>query len=376
MHVHLAAQGDVAPEAFLAFGVTGVRDMGGNLAVIERFRRRIRDGKVVGPRIIAPGPMLDGPQSRGSRGRRVVTTAAEGVQAVKELKAAGVDFIKTHSLLPRDAYLAIAGEAHRQGLEVCGHVPDAVRLDEAIDAGQRTIEHLVGVSLACSTRETTLRARLADDERRLDRQPPDLGAYVDARLRIDGEATRSYSAVRAAAVFKRLAQRHVWQCPTLVTWRAWAEAEPAQPALEAPAVPLSKARRAQIFEQKLALVGAMHRAGVPLLAGTDLAFYADRGAASLHDELALLVRAGLTPMEALQTATRNPARVLGLERELGTVEVGKRADLVLLDADPLRDISNITRIHAVVVNGRLLDRAALDRLLADAAPRAGATPAP
>jgi imidazolonepropionase-like amidohydrolase len=347
MHVHLAGQGDGTPAAFIALGVTGVRDMGGNLAVIQRWRRRIRNGTVLGPRIVAPGPILDGPQARGTSGRRAVTSAAEGVEAVRELKAEGVDFIKTHSLLPRDAYFAIAGEAQRQGLAVAGHVPDAVRLDEAIAAGHRTIEHLVGVSLACSTRETALRARLRDDEQGLDRQPADIRAYVDARLRIDGDATQSYSPARAATVFARLAQQQVWQCPTLVKWRA--------------------DERAWLFARKLALVRAMHRAGVPFLAGTDLGAYRLRGGTSLHDELELLVQAGLTPMQALQTATRNPARVLGLEHELGTVEEGKLADLVLLEADPLRAIRNTRKIWAVVVNGRLVDRAALDSLAPAAA---------
>jgi len=186
---------------------------------------------------------------------------------------------------------------------------------------------------------------------------------VDARLRIDGDATQSYSAARASMVFERLAQHHVWQCPTLVKWRAWSLSDPPQPAGVADAMPPWRAdERTRLFAEKLALVRAMHRAGVPFLAGTDLGSYHLRGGPSVHDELELLVRAGLTPMQALQAATRNPARVLGLEHLLGTVEEGKRADLVLLEANPLRAIRNTRKIWAVVVNGRLFDRAALDRL--------------
>lgn len=351
MHVHLTAPGEVALPALLARGVTGVRDMGGSLKVLRRWQSGVRAGTLLGPRIVAAGPILDGPPARGVRGRRAVATAEEGVQAVRELKGEGVDFIKTHSLLPRDAYFAIAAEAKRQGLAVCGHVPNEVRLDEAIAAGQQTIEHLVGASLACSTREAELREHLHEEEKGLSNASPDLSAYVDARLRVDSEALQSYSKAKATAVFARLAEHHVWQCPTLVTLRA---------------ATVHGAQGERIFAQDLALVRSMRRAGVAFLAGTDLGFTGIRPGVSLHDELALLVRAGLTPMEALQASTRNAARVVGMERTLGTVETGKVADLVLLDGDPLDDIRNTTRIRAVVVNGRLLDRAALDKLLAEA----------
>jgi imidazolonepropionase-like amidohydrolase len=352
MHVHLTALGATPLSAFIAAGVTGVRDMGGNLRVIQRWQKRIGAGTLVGPRIVAPGPILDGPQARGTRGRRAIATAEEGVATVRELKEGGAAFIKTHSLLPREAYFAIAAEAQRQGLEVCGHVPNAVRLDEAIAAGQTTIEHLVGVALACSTREAALRARLLAEDQVLDRRPSGLGAYVDARLRIDHDALQSYSPAKATAVFARLAQHRVWQCPTLVTLRAVERRDQPQ-----------HGRNGSAFSRELALVRAMRRAGVPFLAGTDLGLGGIPAGSSLHDELALLVRAGLTPMEALQAATRNAARALHLEHQLGTVEEGKLADLVLLDADPLRDIRNTTKIRAVVVNGHLLDRAALDQML-------------
>ncbi len=351
MHVHLTALGATPLSAFIAAGVTGVRDMGGNLKVIQRWQARIAEGRLLGPRIVTPGPILDGPQAHGTRGRRAIATAEEGVAAVRELKEAGAAFIKTHSLLPRAAYFAIAAEAQRQGLEVCGHVPNGVRLDEAINAGQVTIEHLVGVALACSTREVALRARLQNEDQQLDRQPSDLGAYVDVRLRIDHDALQSYSAAKATKVFASLARHHVWQCPTLVTLLLVERREQPQDGHDAP-----------VFVRQLALVRAMRRAGVQFLAGTDLGLGGIPVGKSLHDELALLVRAGLTPMEALQAATRNPARVLGLANVLGTVEEGKIADLVLLDADPLRDIRNTRTIRAVVVNGRLLDRAALDSM--------------
>jgi imidazolonepropionase-like amidohydrolase len=131
----------------------------------------------------------------------------------------------------------------------------------------------------------------------------------------------------------------------------------------------------KVFRRELALVGAMRAAGVELLAGTDTMNPYCFPGFGLHEELVWLVRAGLTPLEALQAATRNPARFLGRERDLGTVEPGKLADLVLLDADPLADIHNTRTIRAVVLGGMLLDRAALDRLLADARAMARAVPA-
>jgi imidazolonepropionase-like amidohydrolase len=375
MHVH-AAFGDWFPGGrdiilplFVANGVTGVRDMGGDIPVLFAWRKQIASGELVGPRMVVSGPMLDGYLADGKTFRFPssipVTSVEDAVAAVDSLKAQQVDFIKVQSLIPHDAYLAAATEAHKQGLPFVGHVPDAVRIDEAAAVGQKSIEHLMGSSAGCSTVE--------------DRA---IKGEVDTQLLLN-----SFDQQKCNTMMKLLAQRQVWQVPTLVwerggtfldqldwkhqpldryvpahwrdvTWRRFEEQM--MPGLQKDPLAL----RQRSFAQEMAMAGAMHRAGVPFLAGTDSApgIYIIPGF-SLHDELANFVEAGFTPMEALQTATSNPA--LFLERnDIGAVKPGGLADLVLLSANPLNDIQNTKKIHAVVINGRFLDRAALDRMLA------------
>jgi hypothetical protein len=207
--------------------------------------------------------------------------------------------------------------------------------------------------------------------------------------RADSLARRSTDPARAAALFDSLALREVWVTPTLATERAfWLATEDSvredprlrylPPALRSgvegadsshPPLAVQLERR-RALRRHLELIGAMHRRGVKLLAGTDLGYAYVIPGFSVHDELSLLVQAGLSPMAALQTATRNVGEYLG-DRAVETIAVGSRADLVLLDADPLADIRNIGRIAAVVLRGRLLDRAAREGVLRDAEAVAG-----
>src|ERR1700752_1029988 len=150
MHVHMVF-GDWFPRGkeitlplFIANGITGIRDMGGELEVLQRWRKDISDGKLVGPRIVMSGPMLDGPQPRFPSSI-AIKTPEDGRRAVDDLKRRGADFIKLQSLIPRDAVFAIADEAKKQGIPFVGHVPDAVRASEASNAGQKSFEHLIGI---------------------------------------------------------------------------------------------------------------------------------------------------------------------------------------------------------------------------------------
>lgn len=374
MHVH-SAFGDWFPGGrdiilplFIANGVTGVRDMGGDVPVLLRWRKEIADGEIIGPRLVISGPMLDGYLPNGKLrfpSSIPVTTPASAVAAVDTLKAQGVDFIKVQSVISHDAYLAASAEAHKQGLPIVGHVPDKVRIREVVAAGQKSIEHLMGIFEGCSTEEDkfikgegSLKLLLATQDEKL-----------------------------CGSLIKLLAQHQTWQVPTLawqrggtfldqrdlkhqpldkyvpaywrdVTWRRFTDEM--MPDLLRDPLPL----RREYFAHNLQIVGALHRGGVPFMAGTDTApgVYIMPGF-SLHDELANFVESGFTPMEALQTATSNPARFLGMESSFGSVEPGKIADLVLLNANPLEDIRNTRKISAVISNGRLLNRVALDQVL-------------
>jgi hypothetical protein len=378
MHVHsvFAERLDSMFPMFVANGVLGIRDMGTSMPFpeIDHVRQQTTNGSRLGPRIIVAGPILDG-RPRPIRANFIAITTPElGREAVRSLKAKGSDFIKIYSWLSRQAFLAIAEEASRQGIPFSGHVPFSVSALEASDAGQKSMEHLFGIYLSCSSREDELRSEML-------KAGATLSGSERIRLEVD-EAAASYDEGKAAKVFAHLAKNRTWQVPTFAAvlpdfrgfdihvttdsrlkyippavQKQWSEAASAGTAIDA-----------KSFERKRQIVGAMHRAGVPLLAGTDTAWYQPYTYAgfSLHDELMLLVRAGMTPLEALRAATVNPAIFLGLEKDLGTVAKGKLADVVLLDANPLVDIGNTRKIDTVIVSGRVLDRKALDSLLADA----------
>ena len=374
MHVHWYEK-DYLP-LFIANGVTGTRQMYG-VPMFQDWRRQIEAGQLLGPRILIPSPIVDGPKPVWP-GSIAVSNAAEGRQAVIDVKRMGADFVKVYSLLPRDAYFAIADESKKQGIPFEGHVPDSVSVEEASNAGQKTIEHLTGVLAACSSRETELRelAQNAKD------QPRFSGPKYRERQE---SALDTYTPERAATLFGELKKNHTWQCPTLTVLRSTAYADDPSftddPRLKyiprdiasswnPKADPFLKNRTAEdwalskkVFSKDLEIVGAMNRAGVEILAGTDVLNPYCLPGFSLHDELQLLVQAGLTAMQALQAATLNPARFMGREKDLGTVDTGKLADLVLLDANPLEDISNTKKIAAVVFRGQFFPRASLDEML-------------
>ena len=371
MHVHMVF-GDWFPGGkevtlplFIANGITGVRDMGGELDVLQQWRKEIAAGTLIGPRIVMSGPMLDGPKPRFPSSI-AIKTPEDGRRAVDDLKRRGADFIKLQSLIPREAVFAIADEAKKQGIPFVGHVPDAVRASEASNAGQKSFEHLIGIFEGSSPLE---------DE------------FIKG-TKTEKQFLATYDAKRAETLFALLAKNQTWQCPTLVwerggnlidqtdfahdtrakyvpaywkdvTWKRFTDE------IEHDFNTDDLATRKAFVEKELEVVNAMHRAGIPFLAGTDTppGVYIFPGF-SLHEELQRFVAAGFTPMEALQTATLNPAEFLGMDDRLGTIKKDKIADLVLLNANPLDDISNTQKIAAVIVNGRYLSRADLDKMLA------------
>lgn len=387
MHVHLTAAGE--PEGsrrfmiplLLANGVTTVRDMGGYLESLIPLREEIKRRKRLGPQIFYAGPYLDGspPSFEPSL---VVTDRVQANEDVDQMVKRGVDFIKVQSMLSRGAYFAIAEAARREKIPFVGHVPDQVTAAQAADAGQRSIEHLTNVLRGCSA-----------DEARLMREqfyaPPGKETPAEAHERLvrwQRELLESYSAPAADALLRQFAEQGVWQTPTLALLErdafptldgGRAEAERYVPNATRQLWDKGRARqmrfvtraesdlRAQLLRKSESLVGQMQRTGVHVLAGTDAPAPDLVPGYSLHQELALLVEAGLEPQEALRAATSAPAEFLGKSRDAGTVAAGKYADLVLLDSNPLEQIRNTRRIRAVLVRGQLLERADLDKMLAE-----------
>jgi imidazolonepropionase-like amidohydrolase len=377
MHVHQFVKELFLP-LFIANGVTGVRDMFAPLPMLKQWQSEIKEGKLLGPRIIAAGPIVDGPKPVWP-GSVAVANADEGTKAVTTVKQGGSDFVKVYSLLPREAYFAIAAEARRQGIPFAGHVPTAVSAAEASDAGQKSIEHLTGVLLGCSSKEEELVRQAAE------RRASGMQAFVTSFIHDNAKASDTYDEKKAAALFARFKKNGTWMSPTLTVLRAIAYIGDADfrsderlkymPAfiksgMWGPTAFGQNQRAAEdnavakrVFLKQLEIIGAMQRAGVRIIAGTDTPNPYVFPGFSLHDELALLVKAGLTPMEALQAATRNAAEYAGQLATVGTIEKGKIADLVLLDADPLSEIANTKRINSVIVGGRLVDRAAIAEML-------------
>jgi len=348
-HVHALFDPEAARTflpRFVAAGVTGIRDMGGSLEVLRAVRWALLAGTLVGPRIVAAGAVIDGPEPVDPSVSIAVGDSATASAALDSLVRAGADFVKVYTLLPREVYFVLLREAWRRGLTVAGHVPESVSVREAADSGQRSIEHL-------RDEVEPLCARAAD---------PSCSRLLDT-LRARGTwLVPTLVVLRVKAILddsSLVRDPRLGAVPPFVRggWEGIRERAQERPA------DYWRERRARFFDE-LALTGAAWRAGVPLLAGTDAGALFTYPGSSLHDELVQLVRAGLTPAAALRAATLDPARFLGAADSMGTVAAGKVADLVLLDADPLADIRNTQRIAAVVLRGRRLDRAALDSLAA------------
>lgn len=388
MHVHMrgsikgstpnfSKENEAMLPLYLANGVTGVREMGGDLVdLVLQWRSEVESSKRVAPRIVTSGPKLDGAKPLWP-GSIAITTPEEARAAVQRVKAMGVDFVKVYDMkpnIPHDAYLALLDEAKRQHLPVTGHVPLTVTVAEVSDAGQN-IEHSRFVLPGCVRNEKQLNAdrlanRISGDN------------YYTAL--VDG-----YSPEMAEALFSRFAANRTWVTPTLAIlhmlayedqqrWdqaprrkylmprvlASWTDRADTSAPLTPQETALQFSYRKKGFPQLLESVRMMHKAGVSLLAGTDTGASNENmfPGFSLHDELAFLVEAGLTPLEALQCATLNPAKWLNRLDTMGTVAPGKLADLVLLNADPLKDIHNTTKISEVFLGGKEFDRAALDQM--------------
>ena len=325
MHGHLTDATEDAFPLLITNGVTGVRDMGGDLAQFDRWRSEIDSGLRVGPHIIRAGPFVDGPKE-GVTNRLTVRTPEEACRAVRDLKAKGVDFIKVHNALPPEAFFALMDEAHKEHIPVAVHLPKNVSSAEASDAGVASLEHVETLTENALWRKGATAKTI---EQGLDEILGPIGQDL----------------------FQGFVKNRTWYVPTLVAYERgfvlWSND------------PESVKPRLDIHEKNIEVIRMMHKAGVEIMAGSDFSDWALVPGVDLHNELALLVEAGFTPMEALQAATLNPAKFLGKTDTYGTIQVGRAADLVLLDMNPLEDISHTRKIHAVVLGGKFYPLASM-----------------
>ena len=362
MHVHGTTRAHLWP-IYIANGVTGVRDLFGPDDISE-LRDQLAAASVK-PRVVTAGPIVDGPPGIWP-GSALVANAEEARQVVRDQAEGGADFIKVYQLLSPEAYFAIIEESAAVGLPVAGHVPSSITAVQASEAGQVTIEHLGDLAVSCSADEDALRAIIPR-------------SLADVR-EVEVVADRSFDMEKCRKLARHLATHGTWLSPTLAVTHAESREEMGDardmellqyfdadtqswlhPNRSSP--PEVRAIFRDALQVHMKLVKFFHEEGVPILAGTDVMNPYTFPGFSFHDELALLVDAGLSPLDALRAATTNAARFLGREDDLGSVAAGKLADIVLLDADPLADIRNSTQIAGVFSNGVYYDSDTLENLI-------------
>ena len=376
MHFSLLGGPSILP-VFTANGVTGVRDNGSGDEVFV-WQREVAEGSHQGPRIVSSGLEFVGYETPedDSAGWGQGILSLDAVEPVLRHRSETADFGKIQDgFMPRDRWSAIAREATKYGLEIAGHVPMSLILEEAIQQGFSSIEHSLGFAMALTNDEAAARARvMAANE---------AGNGYAALFEEDDRALGNVDDERLAAIAALMVGNGVAFDANLQDLRAMAWSSSGQwdddPRLQyLPEAIADSWRQAaadnsfnetdignlrRTFERMPQILARLHQHGVMILAGTDAGAMFDFPGFDIHNELAMLVGGGLSPMDAIRTATVNPAVFMGMDDSLGTVEVGKLADLLLLDANPLDDITNTQRITAVFQNGNYYDRAVLDAML-------------
>ena len=353
MHAHVTGTGERELERlfglFLANGVTTIRGMLGQPSHLA-LRDDIAAGRILGPRLITSGPSLNG---------NTVSGAEDGARQVREQHARGYDFVKIHPGLDAKEFEAIAGAANALGMPFAGHVPVSVGLDGALASGMATIDHLDGYMAALQPANVDrtggyggfFDVLLADQaiESRIDELVAATVAAGVANVPTESLVEQLINDVPASHLANRPESRFVG-ADTLRQWQQRKQQTQSDRGFSAGVA-------ARAISLRRTLIRKLHASGATLLLGSDAPQVFNVPGFSLHHELALMVASGLSPYEALRIGTVAPARFLGVDG--GTVEVGQRADLVLLDGNPLDSIDNSRRVHGVVVNGRWLRAGAL-----------------
>lgn len=382
-HVHFAYIEKLAPKMldfFIAYGVTSVRDIGGRISFVKDLKERSQANPTQLPRIMIAGPLLDGiPNVYDGSGvwRPPLSVGLEGVEEaidqVNKLDSIGVDLLKAYEMLSPEQFKAIIKVGKEKGLKITGHVPLSMDVISASNAGLNSIEHLKNLEMSCASNADSL---LSKRREMLEEGKNDEGGVLRSRIHNAQipVALNNYDEDKAQEVLDVLAENQTWQVPTLTvnvgSTKSFFASEEWQESYQylpdsigehwAKSTQQMMSREPSEFSLKFAnwkmeMVNKIYEKGIDIMAGTDSPVIYLTPGLSLHEELALLVEAGLSPLDAIKSATLNPARYFDLENELGSVKENMWADLVILNANPLENIKNTKQIHAVIKQGRYLD---------------------
>jgi len=389
-HVHFSYDEELTPamfDLFLLYGITSVRDTGAEIGYVKEWKDRALANPLEAPRVMIAGPLLDGMPNvydGSSPGRPLLSegfaTVDEITEGIYRLDSLGVDFLKAYEMLTPEQFEEVTHLGRELGLKVTGHVPLSMDVISASNAGLNSMEHMRNLELSSASNADELlqerRQMLIDGK---DDEGGELRSSIHSAQR--ERAIQNYDDQKNDEILAVLAQNETWQIPTLAlnlgatelhyTEPEWVETFSYLPqSVEANWRESAEGRadseisefRIEQSEWLLNMAGKIHNASVEIMAGTDTPIGLLTPGKSLHRELQLLVEAGLTPMEALKTATLNPARYFGMEDELGSIEEGMWADLIILNSNPLDNIQNTEEIHTVIKQGNVLDPDQLNQI--------------
>lgn len=389
-HVHFAYMEPIAPrmfDLFLLYGITSVRDTGGEIMFVKKWKDAAKANPTDAPRVLIAGPLLDGMPNvydGSDPGHPPLSIGSGSVEAlektVHKLDSLDVDFLKAYEMLSPEQFYKLMDMAKRLGYKVTGHVPLSMDVIGASNAGLNSMEHMRNLELSCSRNaEELLIQRHAMLKKGRNMAGGDLRSSIHAAQR--EVAVNNFDEAKADEIIQVLLKNQTWQIPTLTLNTSQARPPYARPewqesfeylpdtirdrwkaTLQASAGQPAPIFRQQYSQWTMNMAGKLHKAGVPIMAGTDTPIAFLTPGLSLHEELASLVEAGLSPQEALKTATLNPALYFGLENELGSIRETHWADLLILSANPLEDIRNTQKIEGVVKQGKYLDAVGLEAI--------------
>lgn len=390
-HVHFSYMESLAPsmlDLFLVYGVTSVRDTGGDITFVNQWKRASLDNPTGAPRVMVAGPLLDGlpnvydGSDPGHPPLSVGLETVEDVQnQIQQLDSLGVDLLKAYEMLSPEQFAAVTEMASNKGLKVTGHVPLSMDVISASNAGLNSMEHMRNLELSCASNADEL---LEQRRKMLFSGREDKGGILRSRIhQVQRQiAIENYDEIKANEVLDVLASNDTWQIPTLTLSTSFTERPFMKPDVQQSFSYLPESIeeawksniaafasteisdfRNEYSEWLKNMVGKIHNKGIEIMAGTDCPIFFLTPGRSLHQELESLVEAGMSPLAALKTATYNPAKYFDMDNELGSIKENHWADLVILDANPLQNIANTQQINAVIKQGNYIDRNSLDEIL-------------